>query len=225
MVHGKHVRSEVAASNSGIGNLLDERPPIGVEQHSVLQPVADELLASGRPSGLTQTSSEGGRVSTRNLDRAPQSNNVTFLHEHAKYTNRFVSATTPFVRQDHKGVCTVLDMTTARHAKPIRRPTRAPKPRREKRVALPGPDGRKLGDRVLEAMAYKTGRLGETYRPADLLRDVARISPPGETILSQQMLSAILRNTVTKTSKTPLIAQACGVNAIWMAHGIGKMIE
>lgn len=222
----EHVRTEVAAGNNGVRNLLDERPPVGAEQHSVLQPVADELLTSGGSAGLPQASGESGRVTASDLDRASQRSNVSFLHEHAKYTNRFVYATTGFVRQNHKGVCTVLSMTTSRHGRAVKKP--APKPhkaRREKRVALPGPDGKRLGDRVSEAMAYKTGRLGETYRPADLLRDVNRLAPNGEIVLSQQLLSAILRNTVNQTSKTALIARACGVDAIWMAHGIGQMIE
>lgn len=225
MVMRKHIRTEIPASDGEIGNLLDERPPVGVEQHGLFQPVADNLLARSRPAGLPQPSGKSRGVSSGERDGAPQSGNVSFLHAHAKYTNRFVYATNRVVGQPHKEVCTVLGMTAVRNRTPVRRPIKPPKPRRQKRVALPGPDGKRLGDRVREAMAYKTGRIGEQYRPADLLRDINRLAPSGEIILSQQMLSAILRNIVNQTSKTPAIAQACGVSATWMAHGIGKMID
>ena len=76
-------------------------------------------------------------------------------------------------------------------------------------------------------MAYKSGRVGGEYRPVDLLKDVNRLShaPQIDQILTQQMLSAILKNKVTQTSKTPFIAMACGVSAVWLAHGIGKMTD
>jgi hypothetical protein len=148
---------------------------------------------------------------------------VTFLHGPSKYTNPFVSATSLFVLQEHKEVCIVLDMASSKSAA-LRRPSKPLKPRKEKRKALPGPDGKRLGDRVLEAMTFKSGRMGAAYTAAQLLRDVNRLGTPDAPILTQQMLSAIIRNTVTQTSKTPLIAMACGVNPVWMSNGIGKMI-
>lgn len=228
MVTREHIWPEVTASDGGIRNALDDRPPFGVKQHPLSKPVADKLLAgfqlaTGCGQGSTETISKGGLISAGNLDSSPQRGNVFSLHERRNNTNRFVFSTNPFVRQEHKGVCTVLDMASRSTA--LRRPVAAPKPPRKKRKALPGPDGKTLGQRVSEAMAYKSGRIGQEYRAADLLRDVAKLSPPGDTILTQQMLSAILRNTVTQTSKTPFIAMACGINAVWLSHGVGKMTD
>jgi hypothetical protein len=225
---GEHIRTEITTSDSRIGNGLNDRPPLGVKQHRLAQPIADQLLAGLQvATGLGQNSpksvSEGSLVSAGNLDGPPQRGNVCSLHEYRNNTNRFVFSTNPFVRQEDKGVCTVLDMASRSAA--LKRPVAAPKPPKKKRKALPGPDGKTLGQRVSEAMAYKSGRLGQDYRAADLLRDVAKLSPPGDTILTQQMLSAILRNTVTQTSKTPFIAMACGVSAVWLSNGIGKMTD
>jgi hypothetical protein len=226
---GKHIWPEVVTSDRRVGDGLNDRPPLRVKQNALAQPVADELLAGFQlAAGLGQDGakavSKGSLVSTGNLDGPPQRGNVCSLHEYRNNTNRFVISTNPFVRQEDKGVCTVIDMAS-RSIALKRPPVAAPKPPKKKRKALPGVDGKTLGQRVQEAMAYKSGRLGQEYRAADLLREVAKLSPPGDTILTQQMLSAILRNTVTQTSKTPFIAMACGVNAVWMSHGIGKMTD
>lgn len=231
MLRRKNIRTEVATGDTGVCNALNDGPPVRVEQNFLAQPVAHELLTglqltTGCSQNGAEAISEGGLGAAGNLDSAPQRGNVVSLHERRNNTNRFVFSTNPFVRQEHKGVCTVLDMTSRSTA--LKRPAaapKAPKPPKKKRKALPGPDGKTLGQRVSEAMAYKSGRLGHEYRAADLLRDVAKLSPPGDTILTQQMLSAILRNTVTQTSKTPFIAMACGVNAVWLSHGIGKMTD
>lgn len=225
---GKHVWPEVVTSDHRVGNGLDDRPPLGIKQNAFAQPVTDKLLtgfelAAGFGQNDTQALGKSGLGSAGNLDGPPQRGNVCSLHEYRNNTNRFVFSTNPFVRQEDKGVCIVLDMASRSTA--LKRPVATPKPPKKKRKALPGVDGKTLGQRVSEAMAYKSGRLGQEYRAADLLRDVAKLSPPGDTILTQQMLSAILRNTVTQTSKTPFIAMACGVNAVWMSHGIGKMTD
>jgi hypothetical protein len=149
---------------------------------------------------------------------------VIVLHDHAKYTNRFVYATTLLVSNEHKEVCKVLGMTNSRAAV-TKRSTKAKNQRKEPRKALPGPDGKTLGQRVSEAIAWKSGRMGIEYRAADLLRDVNRMGSTDAPILTQQMLSAILRNQVTQTSKTPVIAKVCGVNTVWLAQGIGKMTD
>jgi len=227
---GKHIWTEVMASDHRIGNGLNDRPPLRVKQDALAQPVTNELLAGLQVAARlgqngAQSVSKGSLVSAGNLNGPPQRGNVCALHEYRNNTNRFVFSTNPFVRQEDKGVCTVVDMASRSTALKLKRPVEAPKPPKKKRKALPGVDGKTLGQRVSEAMAYKSGRLGQEYRAADLLRDVAKLSPPGDTILTQQMLSAILRNTVTQTSKTPFIAMACGVNAVWLSHGVGKMTD
>lgn len=226
MVARENIGTEIPSRDARIGRLLDEGPPVGLQQNLVSEPVRDGLLCDARMSDLAHLGRERFLAPAANLDGPLQSSNVTLLHGHPKYTNGFVNATTPFVRQNHKGACNVLDMPQSKSAA-LRRPVRPAKPLKEKRQALPGPDGKTLGHRVSEAMAYKAGRLGREYRPVDLLTDINKLShaPVAEPILTQQMLSAILKNKVTQTSKTPFIAMACGVNAVWMSHGIGKMTD
>jgi hypothetical protein len=92
-------------------------------------------------------------------------------------------------------------------------------------VAKPGVDGQTLGQRVAIAMGVATGRRGSEYTEADLLSDVNRMA--GATLdnplLSQQTLNAIRGNKVSRSAFSHLIARACGVNADWLAFGIGKM--
>lgn len=223
---GKDIRTKVSSRDLPVSSSLDERPPISVKQKLLPEPVRDGLLCDGGMPGLSHLGGESGLATSGDRNSALKRSNVTFIHGHAKYTNRFVSATTPFVSQPHKGVCKVLDMAQSR-AVALRRPVKAPKTPKKERRALPGPDGKTLGQRVSEAMAYKSGRIGREYRPVDLLEDVNRLaySPPAEPFLSQQMLSAILTNKVTKTSKTPFIAMACGVNPGWLVQGVGKMVD
>lgn len=226
MFRRKQIGTEVPSSDSPVSRLLNEGPPLGFEQQLTSKPVRNGLLGDAGVPGLSHLGSESGLATASELDSASKRGNVSLLHGHPKYTNRFVSATTPFVSQPHKGVCKVLDMAQSR-AVALRRPVKAPKTPKKERRALPGPDGKTLGQRVSEAMAYKSGRIGREYRPVDLLEDVNRLaySPPAEPFLSQQMLSAILTNKVTKTSKAPFIAMACGVNPGWLVQGVGKMVD
>jgi hypothetical protein len=226
MITREHVGPQVAASDGKVSRALDERPPLSLKKGFVREPVRDGLLGDTGVPNLSHTLGESSLAPAGDIDRALQGNNVALLHGHTKYTNQFVSATTPFVLQKDKEVCTVLDMATSK-AVARRQLVKPPKPRKEKRRALPGADGLVLGQRVREAMAYKRGRLGTDYRPADLMRDVNKLAkaPADEPFLSQQLLSAILRDEVTETSKTPFIAMACGVSPTWMSLGIGRMVD
>lgn len=225
MVMGKNIRAQVAPSDCVSGHLLDNRPPIGLQQDSVPQPITDKLLTGLGSTGLPQASGKLGLVSTGEVDRSPQSNNVTRLHGHPKYTNRFVLATTPFVCHENKEACTVLVMPITAKKPIVRPPIAAPKTRPKKRQARPGTDGRTLGDRLAMAMAHETGRRGREYRQADLLADVNHLAqaPEDDPALTQQMLSAIMRNQVTRSSYTAFMAVACHVNPLWLSDGIGNM--
>lgn len=227
MVTGKNIRTKVAAGDSGVSDLLDNRPPIGFEQNGILQPVADELLAGFWSSGIAKPGSEGNLIAAGNLNCSLQRSNVALIHEHPKYTNRFVSATTPFVWHGHKEACTVLDMPTTARKTAARPPIAAPKARSKKRQAKPGSDGRTLGTRLGMAMAHETGRRRSEYTQADLLADVNRLAqaPEDKPLLSQQMLSAIMVNKVTRSSFSHLMAAACHVNPLWLSDGIGNMTD
>lgn len=226
MAARENIRTEVTSSDEVVRSGFDSRPPLSVNKNLLIQPVRDVLLA-----GLAAT--EGAeplgqlRLATGDLNCPTKGGNVSFLHEHAKYTNRIVSATTPFVRQDNKEVCTVLTMTTGR-SNALRKPVRQPqKARLPKRQARPGPDGLTLGQRLHMAIAHETGRRGREYRQVDLLEDVNRLAGrrKDEPLLTQQMLSAIMRGTVSRSSSTAFLAAACHVNPLWLGEGVGKMLD
>ena len=226
MLTRKHVGSKVFAGNFKIGGRLDGRPPLSVEQNFVIEPIRDVLLARLLTAKGSQPLSQL-RLVPGDLDCPAKSGNVSFLHERTKYTNRIVSATTPFVRQENKEVCKVLTMTTGR-SNALRKPVRPPqKARSPKRQAIPGPDGLTLGQRLHMAIAHETGRRGREYRQVDLLEDVNRLAGrrKDEPLLTQQMLSAIMRGTVSKSSSTAFLAAACHVNPLWLGEGVGKMSD
>ena len=226
MLLREHIGPEVPASDGEIGCGFNSGPPLSVKQDLLVQPVRDVLLAGLAATEGTESLGQL-RLASGNLNGSTKSGNVSFLHERTKYTNRIVSATTPFVRQENKEVCKVLTMTTGR-SNALRKPVRPPqKARSPKRQAIPGPDGLTLGQRLHMAIAHETGRRGREYRQVDLLEDVNRLAGrrKDEPLLTQQMLSAIMRGTVSKSSSTAFLAAACHVNPLWLGEGVGKMSD
>lgn len=196
--------------------MLDGRPPLRIEKNLALQPVGNGLLADSWPVEKGADSPSKFGLASGDINGPPEGGNVAWLHERREYTNRFVNVK-PVCVTENNLACTVLQMPVAK---------RKPQPK-VRRVAIPGVDGKTLGQRVAEAMAYEAGRRGIEYRQVDLLEDVNRLygSPPDDPEIDQQLLSAILRNQVSKSSITPMIARACHVNSIWLARGIGKKTE
>lgn len=227
MVTRENVGTEILASDAQLRNSLKRGPPLSVKQNLVVQPVRNMLLADFQlAAGSSQLGCELG-LPAGNLDCPLQNSNVVLLHENPKYTNRLVFATNPFVRQDNKEVCTVLEMTTHSRNTALRRPTKPVSPRTPRRKAVPGPDGKTLGQRLREAMAHESGRRGREYLPVDLLTDISRLAGRSKDnpLITQQMLSAILRDTVTKTTAAAFLAHACHVNPLWLGEGVGKMLD
>lgn len=224
MVTTKNVGTEISPRDDVVSSELDSRPPFGIKKDLLIDPVRNELLASLLPSEGPQSLSQVGLLPADLANGALQSDNVRFIHEHPKYTNRFVFATIPFVRQPDKEVCTVLGMTTTARRR-IRAPIKAPKTTTKKRQAKPGRDGKILGERLALAMAHETGRRAREYKQADLLDDVNRLAggPADAPLLSQQMLSAIMTGLVSRSSFSPFMAAACHVNPLWLSDGVGSM--
>ena len=215
---GEDIGSKVRASDLVVRDQLEIRPPFGIEESFVYQPIRNVLLANGGVAGFAHTLGQGGLRPTCDFDRSLESGNVRFIHRHPKYTNGFVVVNNRVCVTGNKDACTVAYMT------PKTKVASATVPDPSRRIAKPGPDGYTLGQRVAMAMAYATGRRGGTeYSEADLLRDVNRLAVPGTQLLSQQSLNAIRGNKVSRSSFTHLIAKACGVNSDWLAYGIGKM--
>lgn len=215
---GEQVGPQFGTSQAVLGRSLDKGPPVGIQENPATQPIRDCLLGNGGVPGFSEPPSKG-RLATCGINSPLQSGNVRFIHSHARYTNGFVHVNNPVCVTLNKEACTVLQMGNLK-SNPM------PKPKASsRRVAKPGPDGQTLGQRLAQAMAYATGRrAGVEYTESELLRDVNRMAGgPNSSLLSQQMLNAIRGNKVSRSSFTHLIAKACGVNADWLAFGIGKM--
>jgi hypothetical protein len=219
----ENVGPKILARDLPASRKLDPRPPLGVEQHLVVDPIRDVLLAGSSEPVLPHASGQGGLGASGDLDGPVEGGNVGFIHRHPKYTNAFVRVNNSVCVTAHKEACTVLDMATSRskHVTQLR-PHKEPS---SKRVAKPGPDGQTLGQRVAVAMGFAAGRRGGEYTEADLLSDVNRMAgaPPDSPLLSQQALNAIRQNKVSRSAFSHLIAKACGVSPDWLAFGIGKM--
>lgn len=216
----KNVGPQMAARNFLIGEGLEGRPVVGVQQDFVLEPVGDVLLADGPVHDFGEPFSKSCLATASNVDSAAKRSNVRFLHGHPLYTNRFVRVNEPVCVTAHKEVCTVLPMP-ATQRKPAPTPARS-----NRRQAIPGPDGKTLGQRVNEAMAHEAGRRGAAYEQKDLIADVNQLVrvEGEEALLSQAMASAIMRGKVTRSTFTPFIAKACHVDVVWLARGVGQMI-
>ena len=225
MVTTKNIGSEITSSDGVVGSKLNGGPPLRIEQNAIAEPIRDVLLANLPAAKLPHTGREVALGAPCSLDGALQGSNVLFLHRHPKYTNRLVN-TTPFVLQEHKLDCIVLPMTAKNSRKTTTRQQQA-KAERPKRQALPGADGKHLGQRLAEAMAYESGRRHREYRQIDLLDDANKLAGRSaeNPLLTQQMLSAIMRGTVSRSTATPFLAVACHVNALWLSEGIGKMFD
>lgn len=224
LIGAENIRPQIKAGNLAISDSLERWPVVSVKEDLVQQPVRDVLLSDRPAHSAAEKLCEGVLASSGELDGATESNNVRFIHEHSLYTNRFVRVNEPVCVTNHKQACTVLEMRSTQR-KPTSKP--ATKPTGNKRVALAGPDGKTLGQRVAEAMAYETGRRGTLYTQKDLFEDVNRMAlVDDETgpLLSQAMASAIMTGKVTRSAFTPYIAKACHVDAVWLARGSGQMI-
>lgn len=212
----EHIRAKLRPGDLFPGDVLDGRPVLGVDLGFSPEPIADELLAGRTIQETPDPTGEGG-LAPGNADSLLQGGNVRFIHEHRGYTNAFVFVNNPVCVTDNKDACIVPFMPALKRKQQLKE--KAPP-----RKAKPGQDGKTLGQRLSEAMAYESGRRGSEYRPVDLLDDVNNLAgtPKDQPALSQQMLSAILRGTVSRSSLTPLMAAACHVNPLWLGSGIGK---
>jgi hypothetical protein len=84
------------------------------------------------------------------------------------------------------------------------------------RRAEQGRDGKTLGQRLREAMAAHVPPLTESLL-LDLCNQIAKDA------VSQQLVNQILNNKNSRSAVTPILAEACGVRAVWLQFGFGPM--
>lgn len=213
------VRTQVLSPDLVAGDVLNSGPPLRVQESGVSHPIGNGLLTD---RGSVEVIGDGlceRSLASGDRDRALKGGNVSVFHKERGYTNRFVSVNQPVCVTQNKNACKVVDMALV---KKKQQPKTA-----KRREAVPGVDGKTLGQRVAEAMAYESGRRRTEYRQADLLADVNHLAGAREEnpVMTQQMLSAIMVGKVSRSSLTPLIAAACHVNAVWLGDGAAKMLD
>jgi hypothetical protein len=215
----KNIGPEVLSTDFVASDVLDSRPPLGVEKNLVGHPVGNGLLADGGSIKEVGDGFSERDLAAGNSDGPLKSGNVRSIHDHRGYTNRFVKVNNPVCVTDDKKACMVFGMALIKKKQEVKVG--------KQRKAIPGNDGKTLGQRLSEAMAYESGRRRAEYKQTDLLKDVNRLagSPDDKPAMTQQMLSAITVGKVSRSSLTPLMATACHVNPLWLGDGVGKMIH
>ncbi len=227
------IRTQISASHGTIGGPLDHRPPLGIDVDTVVQPVGNKLLTGRLPVVQLPDSPHKSRLLTaaNDGDCPGQRGNVTVLdvfHKQRGYTNGFVSVNRQVCVTQNKKVCNVVNLEAVRNGVVQNRARSIPSSEKKpERKAKPGPDGLTLGERLHRAMAYRSGIIGREYEPVDLLREANDLvgATADQPLISQQMISEILRNRTSRSSFTPYLAKACGVSSLWLAIGKGSMLE
>jgi hypothetical protein len=120
------------------------------------------------------------------------------------------------------GCMVSLDEYRERRAEPMAKARK----KTDSKVAIPGPDGKTIGQRLWEAIAFHQRTLNRDYSPQDLFRDVNKMlgANPEFPRISQQSISKILipESKVSSSKNSVYFAQVLGVNHVWLASGIGS---
>lgn len=221
MVTGKNIRTEIAASDAVISRELNSRPPVGVDQDFVGQPVRDQLLLDGGTwsAELPESGGELG-LASHFRDCSFQGGNVVFLHRWSRlYTRNLVHVNKSACFTADKGSCTVLIMPTAKkkpHKTSLQREA-------TKRKAEPmvGPDGFTMGQRVLQLMDEQ-----DNMSQTELAKACSRLLDtfiPGEPDrVKQQHIFNIVQLGQDSSWVVALIAKVFEVDATWLQFGFGK---
>lgn len=234
------VRPEVLAGHPTTGGLLHRTPILGGQQVAAAQPVRDMLLADGPAHELSQASSQLG-LAAGDAHGPSQGTNVRQIgsgrrraHADGDYTNAVVPVNERDCVTAEKPRTKVTDIMSAPRRKLVSTPgsaasdvAKAKAHGSNKRVAKPGPDGKTLGQRVTEALAYAAGWKGEKYTQSELLADINRLvesADDDKPYITQQGISAVMRGLVSTSRYTPYIAQLCKVEFRWLDRGLGEMI-
>jgi hypothetical protein len=212
-----NVGSQVSARHAPLRNKLDRWPILGIDQGLVAQPLGNGLLADRRTiHELGDTFSKGG-LAAGDLDGTAQRGNVVFLHNRREYTTKVVRVNNLKCVPVSSETCTVTAMGVTARKRPA-------KVEPQEKEAIRDTEGRTLGDRLKIGMAAKARMLGRAYVAKDLLEDASLAVGRGSDdppVVSQQALSKIMTNRSSYSEATPAFAQVLGLNALWLAYGVG----
>lgn len=218
MVTGEHIWPEFAPGYDVVSNELERRPPLGIDQGLVSEPIRNLLLANGLawPAEFAKFGRKLG-LATNKIDRPPESSNVVFLHRSGILTRNLVRVNKSPCLTDDKGPCTVLSMTTAKK-KPARALVSSGTPAR-KSAPIVGPDGFTMSQRVLRLMAEQG--MSQTGLAEACSRYYAAFINDEPDRVKQQHIFNIVQGQ-DSSWVVPLIAEVFDVNPLWLQLGIGK---
>lgn len=208
------IGTEMRTSNAVIGDVLDSRPPLGVEQRFAIEPVGNGLLADGRTSQELADAVGESRLAAGDIDSAPQGGNVRFLHSRRHYTSFLVGVNKDSCLTTNKEPCTVLQMP----AQPKEKPNRKPPKKRAARQPIVGPDGRTFAQRLRGLMTERdVGQTEVAKMCSDLYRTFVR---DAEDVVQQQHIFNVLGGQDSAWCM-PLLAAVFDVRELWLQIGIG----
>lgn len=216
MAAGENIRTEVTSSDEIVRSGFDSRPPLGIDQCFVVEPVRDQLLAGGiateGPHALGKLSLAAGSA-----DGALERRNVVFLHGTQRYTRNLVAVNKDSCLTANKEACNVLHM-----AQPKKRPTEAPEtkvPRKRAQAPEVGPDGLTMAQRLFREMTVRD--LGQQKLAEMCSQYYSAMNPSGaEDRVKQQHIFNILRGQESSFA-IPLICAVLELREMWLQFGIG----
>jgi hypothetical protein len=213
----ENIRPEISSGDVVVGSELDCRPPVGVDEDFIGQPVRDELLPNScaRPAVLTNSVSQLC-LATGLLDGTLQSGNVVLLHN-PSVTRNLVRVNKNACLTPDKGSCTVLDMPTIKKKSPRARVVSAKPSRRVE--PLVGPDGFTMSQRVVQLM--NEHGMSQTELARACSGYYAALMPTEPERVKQQHIFNIVQGQ-DSSWVVPLIAAVFDVSVLWLQFGFGK---
>jgi hypothetical protein len=216
---GKNIGTEVLSSHSVVSGLLDERPPLSVQQNFSSDPIRDGLLAHRGVSGRSNAVSES-LLAPGDIDSALKRGNVRFIHEHQGYTRILVNVNKDNCLPGNKDTCTVLTMSNVKRKVTPQTAQIRVKVAKPKKSQETGPDGLTLTQRLRTLMNDQNPPIGQTELARMCSEYYATFVPAVQEKVKQQHIFNLLRGQDT-AEFLPLVAAVLDVNELWLQYGIG----
>jgi len=214
---GENVWTQIDSGAVVGESFLEKRPPLGIEQNGVVDPVGNGLLTDRGVPGISEARSHSC-LAPGDFDKPKKRGNlggsVSFIHEHRKYTRILVSVNKEHCLTADKMPCTVVYMpNTKRKAVP-----KESKPKRIKSLEV-GPDGLTFPQRLGVTLAERgIGQTELARRCSDLY---ASFFPDvqEDKVKQQHVFNAL--GTQSSSEFLPLMAIVLDVNELWLQYGVG----
>lgn len=218
------IGAQTKASDLLIGDVLESRPPLRVEQGLVFEPIGHGLLGDSRAIQVAAQSVGKSGLTAGNVDSALERGNVRFIHGGISYTSMLVKVNKRTRVTEHKVPCKVIQMPARQQklAATVSKPNRKKSGKRVRQTPLAvGPDGKTANQRLNSVMNR------ESIPQADLVRRcnqaAGRAADAEPPVVSQAVLSNFQRNLddLANSSYVTIIAETIGVRGMWLQYGIG----